>query len=341
MAKFNDLTGKLFGRLTAVERLPPHGKNTASMWACKCECGGTAIVRGTDLVNGHTMSCGCYRKMQKAMPAGEMRLHRIWANMKQRCSNPKSKDYQYYGGCGVSVCEEWKDSFEQFFYWAMSNGYKDGLTLERKDCNGNYCPENCEWIQANRQQRNTRRNRKYIIQGKEFTLTELCRIYGQPRSTVESRLKKGIDIKTALKNGRYNLDNRLLELSDKLKDLRLQKSELEVQTKGVNEEIDGVMTEMIGIMTTEELTSFNRNGTTFSLVTTEYPSPEPDKKGELWEAMKANGFEDLFTINSQTLSATIKELISENDGVLPTWLEGLIKIAEKNSIRVAKSKKNN
>ena len=135
------------------------------------------------------------------------------------------------------------------------------------------------------------------------------------------------------------MDNRLLELSDKLKDLRLQKSELEVQTKGVNEEIDGVMTEMIGIMTTEELTSFNRNGTTFSLVTTEYPSPEPDKKGELWEAMKANGFEDLFTINSQTLSATIKELISENDGVLPTWLEGLIKIAEKNSIRVAKSKK--
>ena len=137
------------------------------------------------------------------------------------------------------------------------------------------------------------------------------------------------------------MDNRLLELSDKLKDLRLQKSELEVQTKGVNEEIDGVMTEMIGIMTTEELKSFNRNGTTFSLVTTEYPSPEPDKKGELWEAMKANGFEDLFTINSQTLSATIKELISENDGVLPTWLEGLIKIAEKNSIRVAKSKKNN
>lgn len=137
------------------------------------------------------------------------------------------------------------------------------------------------------------------------------------------------------------MDNRLLELSDKLKELRLVKSNLEAQTKGVNEEIDGVMTEMIGIMTTEELTSFNRNGTTFSLVTTEYPSPEPDKKAELWEAMKANGFEDLFTINSQTLSATIKELISENDGVLPTWLEGLIKIAEKNSIRVAKSKKNN
>ena len=135
------------------------------------------------------------------------------------------------------------------------------------------------------------------------------------------------------------MDNRLLELSDKLKDLRMQKSELDLQTKGVNQEIENVMTEMIGIMTTEEVTSFNRNGTTFSLVTTEYPAPEPDKKGELWEAMKANGYEDLFTINSQTLSATVKELISENGGVLPEWFTGLIKVAEKNSIRVARSKK--
>lgn len=340
MAKrYNDLTNKQFGRLTAIEPTPSHGKNSAIMWVCKCECGNTAIVRGCDLVNGHTMSCGCYKKMQKAMPNGEMRLHRIWSNMKQRCGNPKSKDYENYGGRGIGVCEEWKDSFEQFYYWAMISGYKNGLTIERKDNDGNYCPENCEWITANRQQRNTRRNRKYIVQGKEFTLTELCRLYGQPRSTVESRLKKGTDLKTALKNGRYNLDNRLLELSDRLKELRLKKSELDLQSKGVNDEIDEVTTEMIGIMTTDEVTSFNRNGTTFSLVTTEYPSPEPEKKGELWEAMKQNGFEDLFTINSQTLSATVKELIAENDGVLPEWLEGLVKIAEKNSIRVAKSKK--
>ena len=329
--KYNDLTGKQFGRLTAIEPMQSHGKNKALLWVCKCECGGTAIVRGTDLVNGHTMSCGCYRRMQKAMPNGEMRLHRIWANMKQRCGNPKSKDYPNYGGRGIAVCEEWADSFEQFFYWAMSNGYKDGLTIERKDNDGNYCPENCRWIPANRQQRNTRRNRRYIVQGKEFTLTELCRIYGQARSTVDSRLKKGMDLQTALKNGRSNLDNRLLELSDRLKELRLEKSELEAQAKGINEEIDGVTAEMIGII--------NRNGTTFSLVTTEYPSPEPERKGELWEAMKANGFEDLFTINSQTLSATVKELISENGGVLPTWLEGLIKVAEKNTIRVAKQKK--
>ena len=134
------------------------------------------------------------------------------------------------------------------------------------------------------------------------------------------------------------MNTKLLELSDRLKELRTQKSDLEREVKGINEEIDGVTTEMIDLMTTEELTSFNRNGTTFSLVTQEYPAPEPERKGELWEVMKKKGFEDLFTINSQTLSATVKELIAANEGVLPEWLDGLIKIAEKNSIRVAKSK---
>lgn len=176
--------------------------------------------------------------------------------------------------------------------------------------------------------------------GKVFTLAEICRIYGVSRSTVASRLKKGIPLEKAIKqNRRYQMNTKLLELSDRLKELRMQKSDLEREVKGINEEIDGVTTEMIDLMTTEELTSFNRNGTTFSLVTQEYPAPEPERKGELWEVMKKNGFEDLFTINSQTLSATVKELIAANEGVLPEWLDGLIKIAEKNSIRVAKSKK--
>lgn len=339
MARFNDLTGRQFGRLTAVERLSPHGKNKAFMWACKCECGGTAIVRGTDLVNGHTMSCGCYRKMQRAIPNGQLRLHRIWANMKQRCTNPKSKDYRYYGARGIAVCEEWQD-FETFFYWAMNNGYKDGLTIERKDNNRGYEPQNCEWIPANRQQRNTGRTKRYTLCGKEFTLAELCRIFGTPRSTVEARLKKGIPLYRALNtNRRYNMNTELLALSDKLKALRDEKSDIDKRSKEINAEIESITMQMIDLMTTEELTSFNRNGTTFSLVTTEYPSPEPERKGELWEAMKRNGFEDLFTINSQTLSATVKELMANNEGLLPVWLEGLIKIAEKNSIRVARSKK--
>ena len=209
MGKFKDLTGRQFGRLTAIEPLPPHGKNTALMWACKCECGGTAIVRGTDLVNGHTMSCGCYRKMQKAMPNGELRLHRIWANMKQRCANPKSKDFKYYGAKGVCVCAEWED-FETFFYWAMSHGYKDGLTIERIDNGGDYCPNNCKWIPKHRQNSNTSRTKRYVMYGKVFTLAEICRIYGVSRSTVASRLKKGIPLEKAIKqNRRYQMNTKL------------------------------------------------------------------------------------------------------------------------------------
>ena len=75
--------------------------------------------------------------------------------MKQRCTNPNTKDYRYYGAKGIQVCDEWKE-FENFFYWAMANGYKDGLTIERKDNDKNYEPSNCTWIPANRQQRNTR-----------------------------------------------------------------------------------------------------------------------------------------------------------------------------------------
>lgn len=337
MGKSKDLTGKQFGRLTAIERMPPHGKNTCYMWVCKCECGGTAIVRGSDLINGHTMSCGCYRRMQRAVPNGQLRLHRIWSNMKQRCTNPKTKDYRYYGERGIQVCDEWQ-KFESFFYWAMANGYKDGLTIERKNNDGNYEPSNCEWIPKNRQQRNTGRNRRYTYCGKVFTLAELCRIFGMPRTMVADRLNKGMSLEQALKKRRYGLNNKLLELSDKLRDLKTGKAELDTQMKSVNAEIESVTMEMIEIMTTEELDNFSRNGMNFSLVTSEYPSPEPERKGELWEAMKANGYEDLFTINSQTLSATVKELMANNDGVLPEFLVGLIKIAEKHTIRMAKKK---
>ncbi|MEG1882070.1 MAG: hypothetical protein RR207_06245 [Clostridia bacterium] len=132
------------------------------------------------------------------------------------------------------------------------------------------------------------------------------------------------------------MDNKLLELSDNLRKLKEKKSSLDMEIKENNAEIDGVQTEMIDIMTTEELSSFNRDGVTFSLVTQELPSAEVERKAELYDTMKAQGFEHLFTINSQTLQATVKELIANNDGVLPEWLDGLIKIAERSIIRVRK-----
>lgn len=135
------------------------------------------------------------------------------------------------------------------------------------------------------------------------------------------------------------MDTKLLELSDRLKELRDKKAEMEAEEKGVNEQIDEVSNAMIEIMTNDELTSFNRNGMNFSMVVQEYPAPVPELKDELYAVMKEQGFEHLFSINSRTLQATVKELISNNDGVLPAWLEGLIQVAEKQSIRLAKSKK--
>lgn len=184
---------------------------------------------------------------------------------------------------------------------------------------------------------NNAKRKQYRLYGRVFNLAELCRLYGVPRSTVESRLKRGVPLESALKtDGRYHLNTKLLELSDKLKELRSKKSDLDTESKSVGEQIENVTLEMIDLMTTEELTSFNRNGTTFSLVTQQYAAPEPERKGELWEAMKANGFEDLFTINSQTLTSTLRELIEANEGVVPDWLSGLIKMAEKSSIRLTK-----
>jgi hypothetical protein len=96
--------------------------------------------------------------------------------------------------------------------------------------------------------------------------------------------------------------------------------------------------ELVDIMTEQECAGFKRGNHSFSLVITEYPSPVPENKGELWEAMKKQGFEHLFTINSRTLQGTVKELMANNNGVLPEWLDGLMHVAEKATIRVRKSK---
>lgn len=131
----------------------------------------------------------------------------------------------------------------------------------------------------------------------------------------------------------------MLSAADKLKVLRDQKSELQSQLKEVQEEIDATEAELIQLMTDEECTGFDRNGVRFSLVIKEYPSAVPEEKEELYRRMRSHGFEHLFTINTQTLSATVKELKANNDDALPDWLEGVIQIYEQPSIRVSRAKR--
>ena len=133
-------------------------------------------------------------------------------------------------------------------------------------------------------------------------------------------------------------ENRMLELADFLAELKENKAAAEAQLSAINSDIESVQEELIMLMTDAECPSFKRGEKQFSLVVTTFPSPVPENKGELWEVMKANGFEHLFTINPRTLQGTVKELIEANEGVLPDWLDGLIRVADKAIVRVAKAR---
>jgi len=132
-------------------------------------------------------SCGCntftHRKTNHL-------LYRTWNHMKQRCINPNVKEYKNYGGRGISVCKEWKNDFKAFYNWAMDNGYKSNLTIDRIDNNQGYYPNNCRWATNKEQQRNTRHNHLITYKGKTYCITEWAEILNINVSTLYCRLKR-------------------------------------------------------------------------------------------------------------------------------------------------------
>lgn len=134
-------------------------------------------------------------------------------------------------------------------------------------------------------------------------------------------------------------ENKRFELAEFLKELRDQKAEKEAEVKALNAEIESVSAELIADLIENESTGFNHKGFNYSLVVKEYPAAEPERKDELYRVMKERGFEDLFTINTNTLSATVRDLKENNDGEIPEWLGGLIKVAEKTTIQIRKGRK--
>lgn len=188
-----DLTGQRFGKLTVIAR-GENSKNGKSRWVCNCDCGKRKEkpVSVYDLVSGKVQSCGClYKDSNKGrVTHGKTgsRLYRIWSSMKQRCKYPKHTEFSNYGGKGVSVCDEWQD-FQTFQEWAMTNGYSDGLTIDRIDNGKGYAPDNCRWATMKEQQNNRSNNFRISIGGEEKTLSEWSETTGIPRATLGWRIK--------------------------------------------------------------------------------------------------------------------------------------------------------
>lgn len=182
--KYVDLTGKRFGKLVAMARHYDKEKKV-TLWTCKCDCGNIAVVRANRLVHGRTKSCGCLRvesNLENKTTHGlsDTHLYAVWNGMKGRCYNPNNHNYKRYGARGISVCDEWKDSFERFCDWALRTGYKDGMSIDRIDNDGNYCPSNCRWADTKTQNNNRGVSLMYTYNGKTQNLSTWCEELGLP-----------------------------------------------------------------------------------------------------------------------------------------------------------------
>lgn len=195
------LEGKRFHKLLVLEKV--NNQNSKTAWKCLCDCGNITFVITSNLTCNRIKSCGCLKneKLIERNTSHNQRhtnLYEVWKSMKQRCFNPNNKSYKNYGGRGITICDEWKNSFTSFYNWSMENGYKQGLTIDRINNNFNYCPENCRWSDRFVQANNSRWNKHIIINGKDDTLANWLRFYNLSYDKYYKRIKQGFSEQEAL-----------------------------------------------------------------------------------------------------------------------------------------------
>ena len=192
-------SGDKFNRFTVIREVERRCQKR--YFLCKCDCGTEKVVSLNNLRTGHSKSCGCFiadfnRSVRTKHGYCGSRLYEIWCGMKKRCLNPNNHAYKYYGGRGIKVSEDWI-YFESFCDWALSNGYRDDLTLERLDFNGNYEPSNCSWIPLKEQNNNKKTSKIITYKGKTRSLKDWANHLGIYYQTLHGRLAAGWSVEKA------------------------------------------------------------------------------------------------------------------------------------------------
>jgi hypothetical protein len=196
-----ELTGRLYGRLTVLRYSATRRQRV--FWLCRCVCGTIVETRADNLTSGDKQSCGCLRRetgpingrspnskkhghsyIRNGKPS---RAYHTWASMIKRCTNSKNKDFRWYGGRGITVCDKWRQSFATFL--ADMGEPPTGTSIDRfPDKNGNYEPGNCRWATKIEQANNTRTNRVIIFAGKKQSMAQWARELGISYGALSYRL---------------------------------------------------------------------------------------------------------------------------------------------------------
>lgn len=192
MTAFIDLTGLTIGRWTVIAR------DGARRWHCRCSCGTEKSIYRTALRAGTSLGCRECRPFTTKHAESRTRLYAIWAKMISRCENQNEPTYPYYGGRGITVCREWRVSYETFRDWANEHGYQADLTLDRVDNNDGYRPDNCRWATMQTQSRNRRSNRILSYNGRDYSQAELAEKSGLKYGTFARRIRLGWSVERAI-----------------------------------------------------------------------------------------------------------------------------------------------